>query len=97
MRTMKAGEFKAKCLGVLDEVNQTGEPVLITKRGKPVAKVVFPENRAEEFSVQSIFGFLRGMATIPEGVDMVNSEFSNEDWERMADERWTRVNGKIQS
>ena len=32
MRTMAAGEFKAKCLAVIDEVNATGEPLLITKR-----------------------------------------------------------------
>jgi len=35
MRTMAAGEFKAKCLGVMTEVNSTGQPVLVTKRGKP--------------------------------------------------------------
>ena len=40
MREMKAGEFKAKCLKVMDEVLATGEPVLITKRGKPVARLV---------------------------------------------------------
>jgi antitoxin (DNA-binding transcriptional repressor) of toxin-antitoxin stability system len=38
-RTMKAAEFKAKCLRVLDDVAKTGRPVVITKRGKPVARV----------------------------------------------------------
>jgi prevent-host-death family protein len=37
---MAAGEFKAKCLGVLDEVARTGLSVVVTKRGKPVAEVV---------------------------------------------------------
>jgi len=37
---MKASEFKAKCLAVLDEVRDSGREVTITKRGKPVAKVV---------------------------------------------------------
>jgi prevent-host-death family protein len=37
---MKASEFKTKCLQVLDEVQATGEPVRITKRGKVVAQVV---------------------------------------------------------
>ena len=32
MRTMGAGEFKAKCLAVMSEVNATGEPLLVTKR-----------------------------------------------------------------
>jgi prevent-host-death family protein len=40
MKTMAAGEFKAKCLKVMDRVNKTGEPVLITKKGHPVAKLV---------------------------------------------------------
>jgi prevent-host-death family protein len=40
MRTMAAGKFKAECLGVLDEVQAKREPVLVTKHGKPVAKVV---------------------------------------------------------
>jgi len=37
---MKASEFKAKCLAVLDEVRESGREVTITKRGKPVAKLV---------------------------------------------------------
>jgi len=38
MKRMAAGKFKAECLAVMDEVSQTGEAVLITKHGKPVAK-----------------------------------------------------------
>ena len=37
MRTIKASEFKAKCLKIMDEVAETGETVLITKNGVPVA------------------------------------------------------------
>ena len=37
---MKASEFKAKCLAVLDEVHDTGREVTITKRGKAVARLV---------------------------------------------------------
>jgi prevent-host-death family protein len=37
---IKASEFKAKCLAVLDEVERTRLPVVITKRGKPVAELV---------------------------------------------------------
>ena len=36
-RTMPAGQFKAKVLALLDEVAATGETVVITKRGRPVA------------------------------------------------------------
>lgn len=39
---MTATEFKAKCLKVLDQVNQTGEPLEISKRGQVVALLVPP-------------------------------------------------------
>lgn len=55
MKTMAAGEFKAKCLKVMDQVNTTREPVLITKKGRPVAKLVPVETPAKE-----IFGCLAG-------------------------------------
>ena len=46
MRRLKATEFKAGCLAHLDEVARTGEPITITKRGRPVAQVIpaFPVN-----------------------------------------------------
>ncbi len=37
MKRMTATEFKAKCLDVMDQVKESGEPVEITKHGKPVA------------------------------------------------------------
>jgi len=37
--TIAAGEFKAKCLKLLDEVSETRETLVITKHGKPVAQV----------------------------------------------------------
>ena len=92
MRTVGAGEFKAKCLRIMDDVQATGEPVLVTKRGKPVVRVSAPdEYPASKEAPESIFGFLRGMGTIPEGVDLVSSEFSAEQWERMAEEKWNRI------
>lgn len=39
MRTIPAGRFKAQCLRLLDEVAETGEAIVVTKRGKPVARV----------------------------------------------------------
>ena len=39
MRTIPAAQFKARCLKLLDEVAETGETIVVTKRGKPVAKV----------------------------------------------------------
>jgi prevent-host-death family protein len=39
-RAMKASEFKARCLQVMDEINATGDVVTITKNGRPVARLV---------------------------------------------------------
>lgn len=44
-----AGEFKAKCLGLLDEVQRQRIELIITKRGKPVAKLVPVDERPESF------------------------------------------------
>lgn len=50
MRTMTAAKFRATCLAVMDEVAKTREPVEITKRGRPVARLapLEPED-IEEF------------------------------------------------
>ena len=40
MTSIGAGEFKAKCLQLLDEVEATREPIIVTKFGKPVAKLI---------------------------------------------------------
>jgi prevent-host-death family protein len=42
MRRIPAGQFKAKCLSLMDEVQQTGEEIIITKRGQPVARLLPP-------------------------------------------------------
>lgn len=39
-REMKASEFKAKCLKLMDEIAETGESVVITKNGRPVSRLV---------------------------------------------------------
>ena len=38
-RTMPAGEVKNRCLALMDEVNETGEEIVITKHGKPVSRL----------------------------------------------------------
>lgn len=42
MESMAISEFKAKCLAVLEAVNRTGNPILVTRRGQPIAEVVPP-------------------------------------------------------
>ena len=39
-QSIPAGEFKQRCLALLDRVAETGMPVVVTKRGRPVARVV---------------------------------------------------------
>lgn len=39
MQTIKASEFKAKCLALMDQVAKTGDEILITKNGVPVSKL----------------------------------------------------------
>ena len=59
MKQMPAGEFKAHCLSVMDDVHATGEPVLITKRGAPVAKIVPVSSKKRD-----LFGFMAGQFEI---------------------------------
>jgi len=40
MQTIKASEFKAKCLHLMDVVNETNEEIIITKNGKPISRLV---------------------------------------------------------
>ena len=47
-RTIKASEFKAHCLRLMEEVAQTGEEIVITKRGRPVSRLVPCRDQPEE-------------------------------------------------
>lgn len=58
MKTIQAGKFKARCLALLDEVAQSNEPLVITKHGKPVAKLL-PYDSEKDGSDSS----LKGVAT----------------------------------
>jgi prevent-host-death family protein len=59
MKRIEAASFKVKCLEIMDEVRSKHETVVITKRGKPVAKLV----PADE-SANSIYGFLAGKGKV---------------------------------
>jgi prevent-host-death family protein len=59
MRTIPAGEFKARCLGVMDEVCKSRTPVLITRNGRAVVKLVPPDPPAPD-----VFGCMAGTARI---------------------------------
>jgi len=57
---INAAEFKAKCLKLIDEVAATHEPLIISKRGKPLVKLVPIENDVSA----SMFGYMKGTVTI---------------------------------
>ena len=58
-RTIKASEFKATCLKLMDEVAETGDEVVITKNGNPVSRLVPYREKP-----RSLFGCLRGRMKI---------------------------------
>jgi prevent-host-death family protein len=73
VKKIAAGSFKVHCLAVMDEVQAKREAVVITKRGKPVAKLVPVEEQTDE-----LFGFLRGKVTIVG--DVVSPALKLEEW-----------------
>jgi prevent-host-death family protein len=58
-KRIAAGEFKAKCLRLLDEVAQHRAPLVITKRGKPVARLVPIDDKPVD-----LYGRMKGTARI---------------------------------
>jgi len=73
-RTIPAGEFKAKCLRLLDEVERTGEELVVTKRGRPVARIVPTERPKTD---EEILAHLRAMVV---SMGDIESDFED-DWE----------------
>jgi prevent-host-death family protein len=87
MRTMPAGEFKAKCLAVMDEVQATGEPVIVTKRGRPVVRMLPFEEQAQKESPEAIFGCLRHMLSPESDLDsLVDPIIPREDWDHLKED-----------
>ena len=59
VRHVAAADFKANCLRLMDEVAQQRRAIVITKRGKPVAKLVPVEREPID-----LFGYMAGTARI---------------------------------
>ena len=49
MKEIAAAEFKARCLALMEDVRATRQPLLVTKRGKPVVKLVPVDNAKDDF------------------------------------------------
>jgi prevent-host-death family protein len=75
MRTIAAGKFKTNCLAIMDEVQKKRETVLITKRGKPVAKLVPAKSETKDDFFDSMKGQLIFLG------DVVSPAFDLDDWE----------------
>lgn len=73
MKKMPAGSFKTNCLRIMDEVHDKHEAVIITKRGKPVAKLVPVGSPADE-----IYDFLAGKGSA--APDVVSPALSPGEW-----------------
>jgi prevent-host-death family protein len=73
MKTVPAGKFKVHCLSIMDEVQAKREAVVITKRGKPVAKLVPVEKEKDD-----IFGFFKGKIKVTG--DVVSPALTPEEW-----------------
>lgn len=74
--TVSISEFKAKCLGLLDRVKRTGRPLLITRRGEPIAEVFPPPPARKE---QSWLGSAATTCTILG--DLVAPVVAEDEWE----------------
>jgi antitoxin (DNA-binding transcriptional repressor) of toxin-antitoxin stability system len=73
MKKMAAGVFKTNCLAIMDEVQAKHETVLITKRGKAVAKLI-----PVTADVDTIYNFLDGKGVITG--DIISPVISSADW-----------------
>lgn len=80
-REIPAGEFKAKCLALMDRVRERGEEYVITKHGKAVAKLVPVDD--EDVKPKSAFGWMKG--TVIEYGDII-SPVGEDDWEVLQDD-----------
>jgi prevent-host-death family protein len=73
IKTIPAGAFKARCLAIMDEVAAKRQAVVITKRGKPVAKLVPVEQEKDD-----IFGFMKGKIKVTG--DIISPALTPEEW-----------------
>lgn len=68
MKKIGAGEFKARCLTLMEDVRSTREPLVITKRGKPVAKLVPADDEKDDF-IGRLEGVFRVVGDIESPID----------------------------
>ncbi len=68
MKKIGAAEFKAHCLALMEDVRSTREPLIITKRGKPVAKLVPVESKKDNW-IGRLDGVIKIVGDIESPID----------------------------
>ena len=63
-RTIPAGAFRDRCLRLMDEINETGESIVVTKHGRPVV-IISPAPR----EATGLVGFMTGVTRILDDLD----------------------------
>jgi hypothetical protein len=84
IRQVAAGEFKAKCLGLMREVANTGKPVLVTVRGKPLVEVGRPKSVNKSKKKDDFIGRWEGIMKINgDPDDLIKPVFPLEDYDML--------------
>lgn len=68
-RTVKAAEFKQTCLALMDEVASRGQPIVITKRGRAVAKLVPVSDSRPQ-----------ALGCLKDAIEVIDDDFTLPDW-----------------
>jgi prevent-host-death family protein len=79
MDSISISKFKATCLAVLDRVKRTGRPLLVTRRGEPIAEVIPPraQTRARRWlGTRQMTGRITG--------DLIAPATARADWESLS-------------
>jgi prevent-host-death family protein len=79
MKEVAISEFKAKCLALLDQVQKTKKPILVTRRGRPVAEVSPPKPTES----RDWIGSMKGKSKILG--DIVSPASDESEWEALRD------------
>lgn len=77
MNTINASDFKARCLAILDRVHETGERVVILKRGRPVAELSRVTGEGDTYPQAELEG------TVTVVGDVVGPVFPEEHWDSL--------------
>jgi prevent-host-death family protein len=82
-RKINAAAFKARCLALIDEVAETGQPITVTKRGKARVQVVAVREKPK-----TLIGFAKGMFEFPDD-EVVGPVIDPAEWDE--DREWRNI------